>query len=141
MSNLNSLQRLLGAGVAGLALCAIVLPATAQQAQQEAVQSVDSVTVTRDADTGKLRPATSEEQQALHAAKLRQLRAVTQSALTKYHASGARGARLTDEFLSSSTAVRKADGTIEMVCNENHGGTEHAAHVHTAVAANTPVTE
>ncbi|QJD99463.1 hypothetical protein HH212_05025 [Massilia forsythiae] len=140
MSNLNSFQRLLAAGAAGLALCAAALPAAAQQAQQEAVQSVDAVTVTRDPSTGKLRPATAEEQTAMQATRVRQLRAATQTVQQKFHSSGARGARLTDEFMTSSTAVRNADGTIDMVCNDSHGGTEHAAHVH-ATAANTPVTE
>jgi hypothetical protein len=136
MSKLNSIQRLLGAG---LALCAFALPAAAQEAQQQAIQSTESATVTRDAATGKLRAATSEEQQALRSAQLRQMRAATQTTLPKYHASGARGVRLTDEFLSSSVAVRTADGKIAMECHESHGGTETAAHVH--AAPNTPVTE
>jgi hypothetical protein len=138
MSKLNSIQRLLGAG---LALCAFSLSAGAQEAQQDAVQSTDSAVVTRDGATGKLRAATAEEQAGLQAAKARQLRVAPKSALPKYHASGARGARLTDEFMSTSVAVRTADSKIEMVCNEAHGGSEPvAAHVH-AAATLTPVTE
>jgi hypothetical protein len=129
MSKLNSIQRLLGAACAGLALCAFALPASAQ----------DSQVVTRDAETGKLRPATAAEQAGLQAIKARQLRESVKPTLQKFHATGATGVRLTDEFLSSSTAVRKADGTIEMVCNEAHGSEPASAHVHTA--ANTPVTE
>ena len=140
MSNLNSIQRLLGAACAGLALCALSFPAAAQQAQQEAVSSSDAVVVTRDTD-GRLRPATAAEQASLQAGKVRLMRAATPSALPKTHASGARGARLTDEFLTSSVAVRGADGKIQMECHDPHGGTEHAAHVHAATAANTPVTE
>jgi hypothetical protein len=139
MSKLNSIQRLLGAG---LALCAFSLPAAAQEAQQDAVQSTDSAVVTRDAATGKLRAATTEEQAGLQAAKARQLRVAPKATMQKFHANGARGARLTDEFLSSSVAVRNADGKIEMVCNEAHGGSEPvAAHVHAAAATLTPVTE
>jgi len=140
MSNLNTIQRLLGAAAA-LALCAYALPAAAQQAQQEAVESVDGQTVSRDAATGKLRAATPEEQAALVAAKAaRQSRIAAKPTLQKFHRSGATGARLTDEFLSSSTAVRTPDGKIQMICNDAHGDQPAAAHVH-ATAANTPVTE
>jgi len=139
MSNLNTIQRLLGAAAA-LALCACALPAAAQQAQQEAAQSVDAQTVARDATTGQLRAATPEEQAALVAQKAaRQSRIAPKPTLQKYHSSGAGGVRLTDEFLSSSTAVRTPDGKIEMICNQAHDGQPAAAHVH--AAANTPVTE
>lgn len=139
MSNLNTIQRLLGAAAA-LALCAYAVPAAAQQAQQEAVESVDGQTVSRDAATGKLRAATPEEQAALAAVKAaKQSRIAAKPTLQKFHRSGATGARLTDEFLSSSTAVRTPDGKIQMMCNEAHGDQPAAAHVHTA--ANTPVTE
>jgi hypothetical protein len=143
MSNLHSLQRLLGAAGAGLALCACALPAAAQQAQPDAIQSAqsaDAQTVTRDATTGQLRPATAEEQAALAALKAaRQARVSPKPTLQKFHSSGASGVRLTDEFLSSSVAVRTPDGKLEMVCNEAHGGQPAAAHVH--AAPNTPVTE
>jgi hypothetical protein len=139
MSKLHFIQRLLGTGAA-VALCAIALPASAQEAQQ-AVQSADAITVTRDATTGKLRAATADEQAALKAAKAKLFRAAAvQAPLQKFHSSGARGARLTDEFMSSSVAVRQADGSIATECHETHGGTETAGHVHVA-ATNTPVTE
>lgn len=138
MSKLNSIQRLLGAGAAGLALYAFALPAGAQQAQQEAVQSVDAQTVTRDADTGKLRPATAAEQAALQATKA-MLREAPKPTLQKFHRNGATGVRLTDEFLTASTVVRTADGKLDMVCTDAHGSQPAAAHVHSA--ANTPVTE
>lgn len=138
MSNLNSLQRLLGAG---LALCAFALPAAAQETQQqEAVQSADAQTVSRDAATGQLRNATPEEQASLQALKAaRQARVAPKPLLQKFHKSGAAGIRLNEEFLSSSTAVRMPDGKIEMICNEAHGSEPAVAHVH--AAANTPVTE
>ena len=139
MSTLNTLQRLLAAAATGTALCAAALPAHAQ----EAPQSVDAQTISRDADTGKLRPATPAEQATLHANKMaKQMRVAPQPTLQKYHRNGASGMRLTDEFLTSSVAVRTPDGKIEMICNDTHGGdAPAAAHVHAAAAANTPVTE
>lgn len=135
MSNLHSIQRLLAAACAGAALCASV-PAMAQ----EAVQSMDAQTVSRDAATGQLRAATPEEQAVLVAQKAaKQARVSPKPTLQKYHATGAAGVRLNDEFLSTSTAVRTPDGKIEMVCNETHGEAAAAPHVHTA--ATTPVTE
>jgi len=136
MSNLNSIQRLLGAVGAGLALCAVALPATAQ----EAVQSTESQTVARGAD-GELRAATAQEQAGLQALKAaKQARVAAKPTLQKFHATnGATGVRLTDDFMSSSTAVRTPDGKIVMECHESHGGTQTAGHVH--AATNTPVTE
>jgi hypothetical protein len=121
MSKQTTFQRLLGAaGV--LALCAAALPAVAQEQ-----------TVTRDADSGKLRAATSEELQTLAAKKAKNaMRVAAPTTLSKTHSSGARGARLTDEFLTSSVAVRQADGTVVV----QHGTTEADVH-----ATNTPVTE
>jgi hypothetical protein len=139
MSNLNTIQRLLGAAAA-VALCACALPAAAQQAQQEAASSMDAQTVARDAATGQLRAATPEEQAALAVLKAaRQSRIAPKPTLQKFHTSGASGARLTDEFMTSSTAVRTPDGKIEMICNQAHGDQPAVAHVH--AAANTPVTE
>lgn len=139
MSNLNSLQRLLGAAAA-LALCACALPAAAQQAQQDVVQSADAQTISRDPVTGQLRAATPEEQAALVALKAaRQARISPKPLVQKFHKSGAAGLELNDEFLTSAVAVRTADGKIQMICDEAHGDQPAAAHVHTA--PNTPVTE
>src|SRR5206468_11626343 len=92
-------QRVLAAA---LVLSAAALPAAAQQAQDaqgESVQTANSMTVTRDADTGKLRAATADEQSGMAAAKARMLiRVAAKQALQKDHASGAHGARLTDEM-------------------------------------------
>lgn len=140
MSTLHSLQRLLGAaGV--LALCANALPASAQQiaeqqAAEQAPHSSDAQTVARDATTGRLRAATPEEAQALAAAKARTMaRVASPRTLPKTHATGARGARLTDEFLTSSVAVRQPDGTLKI----EHGTADAAQQE--APAANTPVVE
>ncbi|MBD8566764.1 MAG: hypothetical protein EOO80_09355 [Oxalobacteraceae bacterium] len=104
---------------------------------QEAVVSNESQTVVRDAETGKLRGATPAEAVALKAQSVKaNARIAPKATLQKSHSSGARGARLTDEFLTSSVAVRNADGSITVT----HGDTQNAdstGHVHTI----TPVTE
>ncbi len=139
MSTSNTIQRLLGAaGV--LALCASALPALAQEIGGQAVSSADAQTVTRDAETGKLRAATPEEHQKLARLKARSaMRMATQSTRQKSHASGGRGVRLTDEFMTSSVAVRQPDGSLRI----EHGTAEtmHDA-PHAPQHANlTPVTE
>jgi len=146
MSNLNTLSRLLAATGAGLALCAVALPAGAQQAQaapaQQAAPAADAQTISRDGTTGQLRPATPAEQAQLHAlktARQAQARIAPQPTQQKYHANGARGLRLTDQFLTSSTAVRTPDGKIEI--REAQGGAEPAAPQVHATPAPAPVTE
>ena len=125
-------QRLLCAAGITLALLGLVSTATAQE-----VQSTDSLTVVRDAGTGKLRNATAEEHAALKAqasSKLRAMRVAPQVPQQKIHSSGARGARLTEEFVTSAVAVRKADGTVEMQCFDSHDAAKSAVavgHVHT----------
>jgi len=104
---------------------------------QEAVVSNESQTVVRDAETGKLRGATPAEAVALKAQSVKaNARIAPKATLQKFHSSGARGARLTDEFMTTSVAVRNADGSISVT----HGDTQNAdstGHVHTI----TPVTE
>ncbi len=104
---------------------------------QEAVVSNESQTVVRDAETGKLRGATPAEAVALKAQSVKaNARIAPKATLQKSHSSGARGARLTDEFMTTSVAVRNADGSITVT----HGDTQNAdstGHVHTI----TPVTE
>lgn len=103
-------RRLLGAG---LALLGLGGQALAQQEQP--APAADSITVVRDAETGKLRDATPAE------------RAAGVVLLQHRLGGGAQGARLTDEFMSSSVAVRKADGKLEMQCLEAHGSDAKAA--------------
>ncbi|MBD8658065.1 hypothetical protein IFT68_20845 [Oxalobacteraceae sp. CFBP 13730] len=104
---------------------------------QEAVVSNESQTVVRDAESGKLRGATPAEAVALKAQSVKaNARIAPKATLQKFHSSGARGARLTDEFMTTSVAVRNADGSISVT----HGDTQNAdstGHVHTI----TPVTE
>jgi hypothetical protein len=127
-------QRLLCAAGITLALLGLV----SQTAVAQEVAASDSLTVVRDPGTGKLRSATAEEHVALKAqaqsstARVRTLRAAPQAFQQKYHASGARGVRLTDEFTSSVHAVRQPDGSIATFESNNADQSSAVAgHVHT----------
>ncbi|WP_020654592.1 post-PEP-CTERM-1 domain-containing protein [Massilia niastensis] len=124
-------QRLLRAGL-GLALLGLAgHPALAQDKPAAPTPAADNVTVVRDAETGALRPATAAEQAVLQAANARRvMRAAPVPMQQKFHGSGARGVRLTDEFMTSSVAVRKPDGSLEMQCLEGHGDAKAAPHTH-----------
>jgi len=128
-------QRLLRA--AGIALALLGCAGQSAIAQEAPVQSNESLTVVRDADTGKLRNASAAEQAALATqanGNARMMRVAPKATQQKVHASGARGARLTDEFMSTSVAVRAADGSLEMQCFDSHGAASNATtagHVHT----------
>ncbi|WAC73381.1 hypothetical protein OU995_01120 [Roseateles sp. SL47] len=106
------------------ALCAAaLLPLAASAAEgslpvTEAAQ--DTLVVVRDADTGKLRAATNEERASLQSLRASK-RAVALSAVAatpqlKRHATGATGVRMTDDMISYSVVVRRADGTLEEQC-------------------------
>lgn len=127
-----SRQRMLCAAGITLALLGLATSASAQEAP---VQSTDSMTVSRDAETGKLRAATPEEQAVMKSAvAARSARVAPKPTLQKYHASGARGARLTDEFMSQNVAVRQPDGSMVEQCFDSHDAANNAvavAHVHT----------
>lgn len=90
----------------------------AAQAAPAGVASSANLTVVRDAETGLLRAPTAAELGAmqLRAAKSQSVRAAPAVPLQKFHISGARGARLTDDFTSHVIAVRKADGSVEEQC-------------------------
>lgn len=139
--SMSTIQRLLGAS---LALCAVSLPAVAQQAQQAQTDAgANAITVVRDADTHLLRGATPEEQAALNASKVRtNARFAVPKPQTKYHANGATGARMTDEFITASSivATRGADGKIVLEHGEA-GDAAHAANVPAQQPTVNPVTE
>jgi hypothetical protein len=130
-----SLQLVLGA----VGLCAAaILPAAAQDMQ--AVQDTNSMTVTRDAETGKLRAATADEQTSMAAAKARmQVRMAKPLPLPKVHSSGARGVRVTDDFIAGASliAVRTPDGKIVV----DHGNPDVAQAPAQAPTTTTPATE
>jgi hypothetical protein len=113
---------LTAAGIS-LALLGAVAPAQAQEA--------DALTITRDAESGKLRAMTGAEHAAMQATKAKRagMRMAAPAAMQKFHASGARGARLTDDMLSSAVVVRQADGSLVKQCFESHGDANAAAPV------------
>ncbi|MBB6133830.1 hypothetical protein HD842_001972 [Massilia aurea] len=122
---------------AGIAFALMGFASQSAMAQEAPAVSNDSLTVVRDAETGTLRAPTPAEAATLKAQSVRAMaRIAPKPTLQKFHSSGARGARLTDEFMTTSVAVRNADGSISIT----HGDTQNAdstGHVHTI----TPVTE
>ena len=81
----------------------------------------------RDATTGRLRAATPAEAAALHAAGPQALRGgrATRN-LTRYHRSGATGARLSDSAMSYALVVRQPDGRITEYCFDSREVAEAA---------------
>ncbi|MGJ9419086.1 post-PEP-CTERM-1 domain-containing protein [Massilia sp. CMS3.1] len=123
---------------AGITLALLGLASQSAIAQEAPVQSNESLTVVRDPETGKLRNPTAAEHAAMQAqasnGKMRAMRVAPQVPQQKFHASGARGARLTDEFVSSAVAARAADGSIGTQCFDSHDAAKSAVavgHVHT----------
>ena len=120
------ISRVRSAGLAGTGLAlvgATLLPLQANaQATKEAPARVDASAaqvVVRDAATGALRAPTAEEAEAMTprapaAATLR--RGAAPSTMQKAHSSGARGLRLSDDFMSYSVVVRQADGSLVEQC-------------------------
>lgn len=105
-------------------LCALamaVLPVAAQAHgdDHDKAPAGDRLVVVRDPETGKLRAPTAAELEALGARQARQDAArigPLAAPQQKAHASGARGARLTDEFMSYSVVTRAADGRLVKHC-------------------------
>ena len=91
----------------------------ADQAESMAAPVADGQIVARDRETGKLRPANAEEMQLLqrHRTTLRAARMESRT-----HWSGATGARLTDEFMSYSVVVKRADGKLVELCVDGADG-------------------
>lgn len=144
-----------GAGLALAGIAALPLPLLAQEASADAAKSAQSQAsvetsannqvVVRDVATGKLRAATPEEAQALHssrpaAATLRKSAAAT-TPQSRFHSSGARGVRLTDEFLSYSVVVRQPDGSLATLCFESKEEADAALKASPVVKTSTTPTE
>ena len=85
------------------------LPAAAQE----------GMTVVRDADTGKLRPATSSELRAMQDTAV-QPRTVQKSAKPSVRADGTRAVELGERGLVYSVAKRGPDGKVKRVCTRRH---------------------
>jgi len=107
-----------GAIFVAAALAPLVAQAQASDAATVAPSGGEAQIVVKDADSGQLRAATPEEAQALQGARAQLRRSAAAGNLSKSHWSGAQGARLTDEFLSYSVVVKRADGTLVELCVE-----------------------
>jgi hypothetical protein len=121
------LRALASAGAAALAVApawahddAALAPPQAQAAQVKIVSAANSMTVVRDAQTGKLRAPTADELQAL----LATARAPAQAARTRANpaaaafrsASGGAGLHLGEDAFAYSVARRNLDGSLTEVC-------------------------
>jgi len=127
-----------GTGLALVGIAALPLQALAHDGHAEAAKATqaqapvdaNAQVVVRDAATGQLRAATPEEAQALHSSRagVATLRksAVAATPQARFHPSGARGARLTDEFMSYSVVVRQPDGSLATLCFESREAADAA---------------
>ena len=133
------------ASIAAWAAPAVAQEATAQAAKPEQAAPVDTSAgqiVVRDATSGELRAATAEEAQALREQHAKgRLRIAPQATLARYHYSGARGARLTDEFMNYSVVVRQPDGSLKEFCFQSREAAEAAVKVSPVIATSTAATE
>jgi hypothetical protein len=122
---------------AGITLALMGFASQSAIAQEAPAVSNDSLTVVRDAETGKLRSANAAETAVLKAQSTKAFARVAPKATQqKFHSSGARGARLTEEFMTTSVAVRNADGSLTVTHGEANNA-DSTGHVHTL----SPVTE
>jgi len=112
---------------ASLAVQAADAPAGATAPIAGAATSVapDAQVVVRDATTGRLRAPTESETQALHAAAP-QLRRAPGVPMQRSHHSGAKGVRLTEEFMSYSVVIKQPDGRLVEYCFPNAEAAEAA---------------
>ena len=118
---------------AGLLLAAASLAVQAADAPAAAPQADDSVAtmapnaqvVVRDAATGHLRAPTDSESKALRDSGTT-LRRVAQAPMQRAHYSGAKGVRLTEDFMSYSVVVRQPDGRLVEYCFANPQDAEAA---------------
>jgi hypothetical protein len=119
----------LRAGAIGLGAFAVALgaamsasaqssPAAAPAADVSGGLAADAQIVVKDGDTGKLRAATPEEARALHAGRANARASRGASPESRSHWSGARGARLTDDFMSFTVVVKRDDGKLVELCVE-----------------------
>lgn len=121
--------RLLGAAGASLVLSGAALADAPAPAATEALADVSSQIVVRDAATGRLRAATAQEANQLRATA--PVRAgVRLNTEQRFHFSGARGVRLSNEFLSHATVSVLPDGSLVEQCNHTP---EEAAIAHKAI--------
>jgi hypothetical protein len=97
--------------------------------------------VVRDPATGALRAPTAEEAHAMSSRSPSALRRTASATMPKVHVSGARGARLHDEFMSYSVVVRQADGSLAEQCFSSKAEADAALKSSPVARAATPPTE
>jgi len=133
-ANSPSRTRALGLGAAALLLAgAAMAQATdtaANTAANTAVEATSSQIVVRDAATGALRAASALEAKAL--ASERASAGIRLNTQPRAHFSGARGVRLSDEFMSHAVLARLPDGSVVEQCFHTP---EEAAIAHKAMFA------
>ena len=104
------------------ALALAFLPLMASAHDDAPTSTTNRQVVVRDAETGRLRAPTAAELEALDAKASRMAAARANAGQApvqqKAHAAGARGARLTDEFMSYAVVTRAADGSLVKQCIE-----------------------
>lgn len=149
----KSFARSVSAAGTGLALASVAAlpmqviahddhPATAVSAvEQSPVDASNRQMVVRDAATGQLRAVTAAEAQALMPKTGAQRTGAQLKTLPRSHASGATGARLTDEFMSYSVVVRQPDGSLATLCFESREEADAALKATSVVKTNTARTE
>jgi hypothetical protein len=138
-----SIKFLKAAGISFALIGAAALPLQAAAHDHAApsdstVASTDSQRVVRDPVTGQLRAPTADEHAVLEqqqANKARMFRVAPKANMQRYHPNGGRGARLTDEFLTSSVVVKAADGSLVEQCFDSHDAAEAAVHSHSVTTS------
>jgi hypothetical protein len=102
---------------ASLAAQAADAPAAAPEADATTI-APDAQVVVRDSATGHLRAPTEAESATLHAAGTA-LRHSARAPQPRSHPSGAKGVRLTEDFMSYSVVIKQPDGRLVEYCFEN----------------------
>ena len=115
---------------AGLAfVVAASLPVAAQQAVDRTAAAsslTNNQIIVRDLDTGEMRAPTAAEAATLRSKGVAALPPSTLRTEPRSHPSGARGARLTDEFMNYSVLVRQPDGRLLEYCFASREAAEAA---------------
>jgi len=114
---------------------------TVSVVEQAPVDASNRQMVVRDAATGQLRAATAAEAQALMPKAGTQRSGARLKTVPRSHASGAIGARLTDEFMSYSVVVRQPDGSLATLCFESREEADAALKAASVVKTTTARTE
>ena len=104
-------------GAAAIPLGASALESAVDE--QPGALPADAQIVARDPVTGAVRAATADEVKALQRSRAAHARSGSPTSARHFHSNGARGARLTDEFMSYSVVLRGADGKLVEICVED----------------------